>query len=143
MKKTLFLLLLFCALRGHGQENSTDKSVMLLTTFTIPDRSVLDTLGKKMDIDTLMNIYRRAVELNPMIKSFRVLIHYYGPDSHKVLFITEIDAMRNIDLADEKTNELVNASFTSEIKRKEFWRVWNRLFDRHEDALMQDFVKPK
>jgi len=143
MKKLLLLLLLLPALFSKAQESAPEKPVILLTTFTIPDRSVTDTLSKVIDIDTLMNIYMRGVRLNPMIKSQRILIHYYGPDSYKILFITEIDALRNLDKAEEKTTALINAELTNETKRKEFWRVWSRLFDRHEDALMQDFVKPK
>lgn len=143
MKKLLLLLFLLPVFCSKAQETTPEKPVILLTTFTIPDRSVTETLSKVIDIDTLMNIYMRGVQLNPMIKSQRILIHYYGPDSYKILFITEIDALRNLDKAEEKTAALINAELTNETKRKEFWRVWSRLFDRHEDALMQDFVKPK
>lgn len=143
MKKTFLLLLFLPVFCSYAQENIPEKSVIVLTTFTIPDRSVTDTLSKAFDIDTLMNIYMRGVRLNPMIKSQRILIHYYGPDSYKILFITEIDALRNLDKAEEKTITLINSELTNETKRKEFWRIWSRLFDRHEDSLMQDFVNPK
>lgn len=143
MKKLLLLLFLLPAFCSNAQESTSEKPIILLTTFTLPDRPVIDTLNKVFDIDSLMNIYMRGVQLNPMIKSQRILVHYYGPDSYKMLFISEIDSLHNLDKAEEKTVALINAEFTSKTKRKEFWRVWNRLFDRHEDALMQDFVKPK
>ena len=51
--------------------------------------------------------------------------------------------MENIDKQDEKTNELLNASFKNEAEKNKFWRVFGRAFNKHEDSIMSDWIKPK
>ncbi len=78
-----------------------------------------------------------------MIKNFRILRHVWGSDSYKTIFIYEIDSMANLEKSGDKTDELINASFKDKKDQTNFWRLWGRLFDRHDDTIMADFVKPK
>lgn len=94
--------------------------------------------------DSLIMYYvDKGIRPNNIVKNFRILFHYWGDDSYKILFIYEIDGLGNMNKAGDKTEELINASFKTEVERNLFWRRWNRIFSRHEDNIMSDGVKPK
>jgi hypothetical protein len=72
-----------------------------------------------------------------------MLVHYWGADSYKVIFLYEVDKWEDINKSETKTDDLIAASFKNEADKKLFLKRLGRLFNRHEDSIMTDWVKPK
>jgi hypothetical protein len=127
-----------------AQDSTETHNPVIVTTFQWAPPAFGDTTFKNLNVDSIVKIYvDRGVRPNSMIKNFRILRHAWGADSYKVIFIYEIDKMENLDKAQEKSDDLVNKGFKTEAEKKKFWSLWGKLFDRHEDSIMTDFVKPK
>ena len=123
---------------------AVNPSPVVVTTWIFEMLPPGDTLFKNYSFDSLMNYYvDKGIRPNPMIKNFRVLRHWWGDDSFKLLFIYEMADMNSMDKAEDKTAELIDASFKNEAEKKLFWQRFGRIFNRHEDSIMQDWVKPK
>ncbi len=147
MKKQIFIFttVLFFNLSGFTQDTPQPVSApVIVSNFYFTPLPPGDTSFKHFTVDSVINYYvDKGVRPNAMIKNFRILRHVWGSDSYKTIFIYEIDKMENLDKAGEKSDELINASLKDKKDRDKFWRLWGRLFDRHDDTIMADFVKPK
>ncbi len=121
-----------------------DPNPVVVTTWIFSGPQFGDTTLRGVNRDSLIMYYvDKGIRPNNIVKNFRILFHYWGDDSYKILFIYEIDGLGNMNKAGDKTEELINASFKTEAERNLFWRRWNRIFSRHEDNIMSDGVKPK
>lgn len=122
----------------------TDDPVVIMATFTQRDPGPADSVFKNYPPDSLLAYFMNVgVYPNPMIKNMRILTHVYGIDSYKAILIYEVDKFSNIEKADHKMWELIMNSFKNSADADLFWKRWARLFDRHEDTIMRDWVKPK
>ena len=146
MKKLIvsisMMLILFS---GFGQLPAlTDDPVVIMATFTQRDPGPADSVFKNYSADSLLAYFMNVgVYPNPMIKNMRILTHVYGMDSYKTILIYEVDKFSNIEKADHKMWELIMNSFKNPADADLFWKRWVRLFDRHEDTIMRDWVTPK
>lgn len=146
MKKIILSLSLLIILNyGYGQPAPvTDDPVVIMVTFTQRDPGPADSVFKNYPADSLLAYFMNiGVRPNPMIKNMRILTHVYGMDSYKTILIYEVDKFSNIEKADYKTWELINQSFKNTGEANLFWKRWVRIFDRHEDTIMRDWIKPK
>lgn len=125
-------------------QTQPEPNPVIITTFQFSDPPPGDTSFKNIKVDSLIDYYiDKGVRPNALIKNFRILRHWWGDDSYKVQAIYEIDKFENINKAEDKTDELINASFKNEADKNKFWRLWGKLFNRHEDNIMSDWGKPK
>lgn len=143
MKRQIKMLAIMLALSTavHAQ-SKPEPSPVIVTTFYIDFQSMMaDTT---FNVDSLLTYYiDKGVKPNPMIKNFRILAHWWGADNSKVLVIYELDKLENLNKAQDKTDDLINATFKSKDDQKLFWKRWGKIFNRHEDSIMTDVVKGK
>jgi len=142
MKKSFILAVTFMVFAGYAkaQDSTREQNPVIITTIYLPPMN--EDPGFRVD-SLFMYYVEKGIKPNPMFKSFRTLVHWWGDDNSKVLLIYEIDKFENINKAEEKTNELINASFKSDDEKKLFWQRYNKYFDHHEDNIMRDFGTPK
>ncbi len=139
-----FFVTLCCISTNAQTQPAPNPSPVVVTTWIFEMLTPGDTLFKNISFDSVINYYvDKGVRPNPMIKNFRVLRHWWGDDSFKLLFIYEMTDLNSMDKAEQKTVELIDASFKNAADKDLFWRRFGRLFNRHEDSIMQDWVKPK
>jgi hypothetical protein len=142
MRKQLFIaaILFTCIISNKMQAQTAAYSPVVITTFELP--FVSGGMGFKLD-SLVMYYVDKGIRPNEMIKNFRILRHAWGSNSSQVMFIYEIDKMENLDKAETKVEELVNASFKTKEEKELFWKRFGMAFNKHEDNIMSDFVKPK
>lgn len=143
MKKIIFSIsLLLILFSSYAQLTPvTDEPVIVMATFTQREAGWSDSVFNNYSVDSLLTYYmNNAIRPNPMIKNMRILTHVYGIDSYKTIMIYEVDKFSNMENADHKTWELLINSFKNEEDANLFWKRWVRLFDRHEDTIMRDWV---
>ena len=147
MRKPIFIFTAVLFLHSTGFTQDKPQPVLtpvIVINFYFTPLPPGDTSFKHFTVDSVLNYYvDKGVRTNPMIKNFRLLRHWWGSDSYKTIFIYELDKMENLDKAGDKSSELIDASFKDEKDKNTFWRLWNKLFDRHDDTIMADWVKPK
>ena len=147
MKKfSSIIIALFCmSLFGNAQTQPlTEPNAVIMTTYEYEPLPMGDTTFKGVNLDSLVAYYiDKGILPNAMVLNHRILLHSWGADSRKIVFIYEIDKFENINKASEKTTDLINASFKNEADKEKFWKRWNLLFDRHDDSIMMDWGKPK
>ena len=120
-----------------------DDDIVLMCTYTLPSRAVMDSVEEIIPIDSLLSYYiEHGIKPNPMIKQYRILQHYIGMDSYKVVMFYHLDKFSNINSQEMKTVELLYHSFKNKEERSKFWKCFYLLFDRHEDNIMIDWTKP-
>ena len=99
---------------------------------------------RNINFDSIVNYYiTHGITSNKHIINHRILTHAFGADSRKIIFECEIDQFANIPKSDALTIELIDKSFKNEKDKKLFWKVWNHVFDRHEDSIMTSWGKNK
>lgn len=148
MKKllTVCLIILFFQLTGIAQNQAESNPVVITTwKYIAPQLQPSDTTFKHFNYDTMLAYYMdKGVRPNNLIKNFRVLGHAWGSGSNTINFVYEIvGGYTNLNKADEKTAELINASFKTEADKNLFWRRFNLVFDLHDDNILTEMVKPK
>ena len=147
MRKLIFIFaaILFLNLSGFTQANvQPDLIPVIVSNFYFTPFAPGDTSFRHFPIDSVINYYvDKGIRTNSMIKNFRLLRHWWGSDSYKTIFIYELDKLENVQKASDKATELINASFKNEKDRSTFWDLWGKLFNRHDDSIMADWIKPK
>jgi len=145
MRKSILAALIIGAYSfASAQTKTPEQSTVILTTYEWTPLDFADTTFRGVNFDSVLNYYvDKGVRPNPMVKNFRILRHRWGANSFKTIFLYEVDKMENLDKQDEKTNELIDASFKNETEKNKFWRVFGRAFNKHEDTIMSDWIKPK
>ena len=103
------------------------------------------TMHWNMNLDDFSMQDWKAVELeyfnkvtmqNEYILSTTVLQHHFTGDSSEVLFITVFSSWNNIDLATQRTNELVEKAWPNEEDRKAFLKKQAKFYaNEHSDEI--------
>ena len=147
MRKLIFIFATVVFLNSSAFTQDTVRPAptpVIVTNFYFTPLAPGDTSFKVFPVDSVVNYYvNKGIRTNPMIKNFRILRHWWGSDSYKTIIIYELDKIENLDKAGDKTNELIDSTFKNEKDKNTFWGLWNKLFDRHDDTIMTDMVKPK
>jgi hypothetical protein len=147
MKKSYLIILCFLLPTSHliAQEKpQQEPNPVIITTYEYDPLPPGDTTFKGVNLDSLVMYYMdKGILPNNMILNHRILVHAWGADSYKIIFIYEIEKFENINKAAAKTTELIDASFKNEADKKKFWKLWGLLFDRHDDSIMTDWGKSK
>lgn len=131
-------------IHAKSQDSLAPKTVVMVVEYDLPERTVMDSLLYNFSVDSLLNIYvTRGIVPNRYVLNHRILYHIYGANSHRVMFIYEVDGYHNIFRAEEETVSLINAFYSDKAQRKRFWNVFNRLFDRHDDRVMAELLPRK
>ena len=69
---------------------------------------------------TELEYFEKVIMQNEYILSTTVLQHHFTDDSSEVLFITSFSSWNNIDLATQRTNELVEKTWPNPEDRRAF-----------------------
>lgn len=144
MKKIYVAVVLCISSLELTAQTQPEPNPVIVTTYTYERLPAGDTSFKNVNVDSLVAFYvDKGIRPNSMILNHRILNHSWGADSYQVIFIYEVNGWANINKSQEKTDELISASFKNEAEKNKFWRRWGLLFNRHEDSIMADWGKPK
>jgi len=83
-----------------------------------------------------LEYFNKVTLQNEYILSTTVLQHHFTGDSSEVLFITVFSSWNNIDLATQRTNELVEKAWPNEEDRKAFLKKQAKFYaNEHSDEI--------
>lgn len=87
---------------------------------------------------TELEYFEKVTMQNEYILSTTVLQHHFTGDSSEVLFITVFSSWNNIDLATQRTNELVEKTWPNQEERKAFLKKQAKFYaNEHSDEIYQ------
>lgn len=128
---------LFVVGSTSAQEQSTDH-VFVSTTF----QTTLPEGGTFAERDSLLNLYHKQVtEKNTLVLSQRAMQHYYGHNSHDLVFVTEYKNWGDIDAASKMDDQLFEKYWTDEAARRHFNRTLGKYFTGHADEIYSERTK--
>lgn len=91
-----------------------------------------------------MEYYNKVTMKNEYILSATVLQHHFTGDSSEIIFITTFSSWNNIDLATQKTNELMKKSWPDENERKAFLKRQAKFYaNEHSDEIYRNIPGAK
>lgn len=137
MKKLTFALVLSFAVmllsaNSFAQEEGNYYTV---TTWKIssPEDGSMSEFAQMMQ-----EWYDKVVSKNEYIISERVMRHQSGADMRDWVFITEYASWNDIDAANKKQNELIEAGWPDKNERDAFFNKFWKYTDTHSDEIYQE-----
>ena len=135
----IFIFLAPNTLISQNQDQLFIKVKTMHWNMDLPDFSMPD--WKALEVE----YFNKVTKNNEYILSETVLQHHFTEDSSEILFITVFSSWNNIDLANQRTNELMKISWPNEDERKAFLKRQARFYaNEHSDEIYRNIpgVKP-
>jgi hypothetical protein len=82
---------------------------------------------------------KNVIQKNSLVKAYYPHRHLWGSDSRDFLEVFVFDSLADLEKSADKNQELANAAWPDEVKRKEFFKGMNKLFTgKHGDFIYQN-----
>lgn len=134
----IVLFLLPATITAQNQDRLFIKVKTMHWNMNIDDFSMTDWKALELEY------YNKVTMKNEYILSSTVLQHHFTEDSSEVLFITVFSSWNNIDLATQRTNELMKAAWPVEAERKAFLKKQAKFYaNQHSDEIYRSIAIPK
>ena len=131
----IFLIMFAAFLLFNGSSFAQDGHYYTVSTWKIS----IPEDGSNAEFSEIMKEwYDKVVSKNEKIVSEKVLRHSSGSDGRDWVFITEYASWNDIDAADERQNELVEAAWPNENERREFFKKFFKYADTHSDEILRE-----
>ncbi|MBT8295346.1 MAG: hypothetical protein KJO51_02940 [Gramella sp.] len=89
-------------------------------------------------LDTEKEYFNKVTSKNDLILNSGVYTHYFTPDNSEVVLVNVYRNWADIEKADEKNQELIEAGWTDEAARKEFFDKQSSYYSpQHKDEIYQ------
>jgi len=132
-----FVAVLFSSGSAFAQAQNNDH-LFVSSTF----KTATPEGGRLTERDSLLEIYHKQVtEKNPLVLSQRVMQHFYGHDSHDMVFVTEYKNWADLDAAGTKDTELFEKYWADDASRRQYNRMFNKYFAGHSDEIYSEKTK--
>lgn len=134
----IFVFLLPTTVTSQNQDRLFIKVKTMHWNMNLDDFSMTDWKALELEY------YNKVTMKNEYILSSTVLQHHFTEDSSEVLFITVFSSWNNIDLATQRTNELMKAAWPVEAERKAFLKRQAKFYaNQHSDEIYRSIAIPK
>ena len=134
----VFLFLVPNAVISQNQDQLFVKVKTMHWNMELDDFSMQD--WKALEVE----YFNKVTNKNEYILSETVLQHHFTEDSSEILFVTVFSSWNNIDLATQRTNELMEAAWPVEAERKAFLKRQARFYaNEHSDEIYKSIANPK
>lgn len=126
---------LFCLLTGSAFSQDNEGHYYTITTWKIE----IPQDGSRKEFNNLMKEwYEKITSKNDKIISERIMRHSSGSDLRDVVVITEYASWNDIDAAQKKQEELVEAAWPDKEQRQAFFKTFNKYSTTHSDEIYQE-----
>lgn len=136
---TQVLIIIFAAgllfTNAYSQENEASYYTVTTWKIDIPED------GSRKEFNNLMKEwYEKITSKNDKIISERVLRHSSGSDLRDVVIVTEYASWNDIDAANKKQGELVDAAWPDQEARQAFFKKFNKYSLTHSDEIYREYA---
>ncbi|MFD1096866.1 hypothetical protein [Salegentibacter chungangensis] len=153
MQGSLALLFLFCGVltaQEKAQEDSQEESqqeefkpvYLTVSTFHWNDDPDIDFSEW---LDTEKEYFEKVTSKNDLIIGSGFYMHYFTPDNSEIIQVSVYENWADIEKANEKNQELIEAAWPDEEKRRSFFQKQNSYYSpQHSDEIYTSmrFHKP-
>lgn len=132
-----FACLFMFSSNSYAQEEEKEEfSPVFLTITTMHRSSDPDTdFSDWMEVEK--EFFDNVTMKNDLILGSGVYFHYFSPDDSEVIQVSVYKSWADIELAADKTGELINAHWTDKDARSEYFKKRNSYYDgNHSDEIM-------
>lgn len=127
--KGLFLIIFLTANLVFAQEQQQDQ--LFVKVKTMHWTMELDDFSMEEWKSVEQEYHEKVIMKNEYILSSTVLQHHFTGDSSEIMFIMVFSSWNNIDLAIERTNELVRAVWPDKTDREAFLKKQAKFYANH------------
>ncbi len=135
INQVILALALLGLLIGSAFSQDNEGSYYTITTWKID----VPQDGSRKEFNELMKEwYDKITSKNDKIISERILRHSSGSDQRDVVIITEYASWNDIEAAQKKQNELIDAAWDKD-GRQAFFKKFNKYSLTHSDEIYQEY----
>jgi hypothetical protein len=139
IKKTFSIIILSCLLMSSsvmGQDDKRPEFVIFTTDHWNFDLTA-DDIASPERWDVLRKEFNEKVQSkNEYLMSSLILNHLYTTDNSEAVFISTYSSWANIELAQKRRGELIEAGWPDEAERKAFMDEWDQYYTGvHSDEI--------